>query len=559
MKLLVKPLAIIFYLKELLVKNWKFIQWPTYLTLGVGIFSIFLGSVVWEMYFSAIQFVLQLAMMLGFAIIQFVGIFWFMSRTRLTEILPGDPKTMTMDDYVGQPELKKTIEQWVHLIRNRTEFQKIGGRLISGILLTGKAGVGKSHLAKCLAGSSNIAFLGTEGSSFKAMFFGVSTLKIMALFSKARKLAEKYGSCIIFIDEIDSIGAARAGMGGGGMGMMGGGGELTRLLYEMDGLVEQSTWQKCYTKASILCGEGTVDWGHVLVMGSTNLPQALDTALKRPGRFDLIVEVDVPDQKGRLDIIAYYLKKVINTLTEDERTYLSEISGFTTPVHLMSAITKDSVRLAVFDGRKSITLKDIETALQEQIVGLPNPITNLQEEQKWQIAVHEASHAVAQYKLLGASSRIVRLSIIRRTNALGYMLPIDKQDVYALPLSNIIRRIMVSVAGHVGTELILGEVWSGASGDFGHIRMLMQNLIMYGMFGTFPLSENGPSVQEKVDVFFKRISDKTRELLDKNRDMVVGLAKALLENGDMNGADVYAVINQYEATDETTHTELPTL
>lgn len=550
MKLLIKPLAIIFYTKELLFKNWKFIQWLVYPTVGTGILSIFMGSVVWEMYFSAIQFVLQLAMMLGFAIIQFVGIFWFMSRTRLTEILPGDPKTLTMDDYVGQPELKKTIEQWVHLIRNRGEFQKIGGRLISGILLTGKAGVGKSHLAKCLAGSSNIAFLGTEGSSFKAMFFGVSTLKIMALFSKARKLATKYGSCIIFIDEIDSIGAARAGMGGGGMGMFGGGGELTRLLYEMDGLVEQSTWQKCYVKASILCGGGSVDWGHVLVMGSTNLPQALDTALKRPGRFDLIVEVDVPDQKGRLDIISYYLKKVVNNLTDEEIKYLSEISGFTTPVHLMSAITKDSVRLAVFDNRKSITLKDIETALQEQIVGLPNPISNLQDEQKWQIAVHEASHAVAQYKLLGESSRIVRLSIIRRTNALGYMLPIDKQDVYALPLSNIVRRIMVSVAGHVGTELILGEVWSGASGDFGHIRTLMQSLVMHGMFGTFPMTENSSGTQEKVDAYFKDISAKTRELLEENRGLVMVLAGALLENGDMNGADVYAVIEKHEASNE---------
>src|SRR5260221_427647 len=192
---------------------------------------------------------------LGFAVMQFVAIFWFMSRSRVEIIRPGDPKQITFDDYMGQPNLLKMVRQWISLLSDRTQFQKMGGQFINGLLLAGEPGTGKTLLAKAMAGEAGIAFISMEGSGFRAMFWGVDVLKMIRFISQARKLAKEYGACIAYIDEIDAVGMSRGsvmggqgGMMGGGMGMggmMGGGsGALTRLLYEMDGITELNGWEK---------------------------------------------------------------------------------------------------------------------------------------------------------------------------------------------------------------------------------------------------------------------------------------------------------------------------
>lgn len=558
MEYLIIPLARLYHLSYLFWKARKFFFWSLGIVLLTAILSIFIGSSAWSLLASLLILALRVITMLAMAIGQFVAIFWFMSRTRVFEVRPGDPKSIGLEDYRGQPGLVKMMNEWMQLISGREDFARMGGRKISGIMLTGGPGTGKTYLARALAGGSGIAFIGLEASSLRGMFWGIDSLKVAAFFRKARALAMEYSGCIAYIDELDAVGMARSGMGGSGqtttMGLMGGtSGALTRLLYEMDGLEEFTPWQKALNTARLRLGFSPFDPGHVLVMAATNVPHLIDIALKRPGRFDRIIEVNLPDRTGRLDILHYYLGTIKNNLDEREINILADDTGWATPVHIASAVTKDAVRLALFAGRDRVTLEDIEMALQEQAMGIANPISDLTADQKWQLAVHEAGHAVAQYHLRSEKSRIVRLSIVRRGGALGYMLPVPKYDVYTLPLIDIVRDIVVSLGGHVATELVLGEPWTGASTDFEHVRMRLNALLYHSAFGAIPLG-NSPTTEnsEKIEAYFLELKSVTYKLLERHRPSLETLAKALMERQDMNGEEVVAVLSTFGGPDEST-------
>jgi cell division protease FtsH len=209
----------------------------------------------------------------------------------------------------GQPNLIKMVRQWISLLSDRGQFQKMGGQFINGLLLYGEPGTGKTLLAKAMAGEAGIAFISIEGSGFRAMFMGVDVLKMVRFISRARKLAREYGACIAYIDEIDAVGMSRGGVMGGqggmGMGMGGmmgmgaGSGALTRLLYEMDGINEMSRWEKLRARWYQLRGKPAPprDW-HILFMGSTNRPDVLDPA-HSSSRFDRTVVVNKPDRRRR--------------------------------------------------------------------------------------------------------------------------------------------------------------------------------------------------------------------------------------------------------------------
>ena len=209
---------------------------------------------VMNMLLTVLALAFRVVFILFMAIIQFVAIFWFMGQTRVETIRPGDPKQVTFDDYKGQPNLIKMVRQWISLLSDRTKFKQMGGEFINGLLLYGEPGTGKTLLAKAMAGEAGIAFISMEGSGFRGMFWGMDTLRMISFIRRARKLAREYGACIAYIDEIDAVGMSRGGvMGGQGGGMMGGGmggmfgggsGALTRLLYEMDGINEQTRWEK---------------------------------------------------------------------------------------------------------------------------------------------------------------------------------------------------------------------------------------------------------------------------------------------------------------------------
>jgi cell division protease FtsH len=392
------------------------------------------------------------------------------------------------------------------------------------------------------------------------MFWGVDVLKMIRFIGRARKLAREYGSCIAYIDEIDAVGASRGGvmggqtgMAGGMMGMGAGRGALTRLLYEMDGINELSRWEKLRARWYQLRGKPIPprDW-HILFMGSTNRPDVLDPALTRPGRFDRTVVVNKPDRGGRREMVKYYLNKIRIDESVDIEAIVSD-TAWATPARIMSAITKDAVRLALFDGRERVSQHDIELAFQEQAMGLENPIEEMEEDQRRQVAYHEAGHAVVQY-YLRPDERIVRVSIVRRSEALGYVLPVPNYDIYALPLRTFLADIMVSMAGHVATKLFLGEYWTGATGDFQNVRGRLWQLAHYGYFGP-PLDlqlQPGMSVAkdrtEVVEKFWRKLDEQTEQILAQHAAEVHAVAQALLERNDLTGKECISVIRAAAAT-----------
>ena len=561
-------LALFFLYLHLRVFLWAASGKPTRFFFGLLGWAALNGLIYWailspevmNIILVVLSFALRIVFAISFVVIQFVAIFWFMAQSRVEVIRPGDPKQVTFDDYKGQPNLIKMVRQWISLLSDRAQFQKMGGQFINGLLLYGEPGTGKTLLAKAMAGEAGIAFISIEGSGFQAMFWGVDVLKMIRFIGRARKLAREYGSCIAYIDEIDAVGASRGGvmggqtsMAGGMMGMGAGRGALTRLLYEMDGINELSRWEKLRARWYQLRGKPIPprDW-HILFMGSTNRPDVLDPALTRPGRFDRTVVVNKPDRGGRREMVKYYLNKIKTDESVDIEAIVSD-TAWATPARIMSAITKDAVRLALFDGRERVAQHDIELAFQEQAMGLENPIEEMEEDQRRQVAYHEAGHAVVQY-YLRPDERIVRVSIVRRSEALGYVLPVPNYDIYSLPLRTFLADIMVSMAGHVATKLFLGEYWTGATGDFQNVRGRLWQLAHYGYFGP-PLDlqlQPGMSVAkdrtEVVEKFWRKLDEQTEQILSQHAAEVHAVAQALLERNDLTGKECISVIRAAAAT-----------
>jgi cell division protease FtsH len=540
---------------------------PRVFIIRLSLFAVAVGTVIWALLdpevmniiLAVLRLALQFLFIMFLAIGQFVAIFWFMSRSKVQVIRPGDPKQLTFADYKGQPNLLKLVNEWVSLLTDRSQFQKMGGQFINGLLLYGEPGTGKTHLAKCMAGEAGIAFISIEGSGFRAMFWGVDVMRMIWFVRKARNLAREYGACIAYIDEIDAVGMSRGGVMGGqgqmGMGLAGGfmggySGALTRLLYEMDGISEPSRLENLRARVYKLLRRPVPprSW-HMLFMGSTNRPDVLDPALTRPGRFDRMIKVDKPDRAGRREIINYYLKKVKYDESEVDIEAIVSDTAWSTPAEIMSAITKDAVRRALFDGRNRVNQRDIDLAFQEQAFGLENPIEEMQEDQRRQIAYHEAGHAVAQY-YLRPDERIVRVTIIRRSGALGYMLPSPNYELYAYPLKVQVADIMVSLAGHVATKLFFGEYWSGASGDFQNIRGRIALLASLGQFGP-PIVEPSSVLrgeftgrEKDIERFWKQAEEATERLLRLHAAEVDAVAQALLDRGDLSGTECVEIIQQ---------------
>ncbi|MFQ5922589.1 MAG: AAA family ATPase, partial [Anaerolineales bacterium] len=353
-----------------------------------------MNTTVLNLVLVAVGFLSQLVFAVLFMVVQFGALFWFISRTRTVVIKPGDPKQITFDDYWGQPHLVELVKQWISLLADRHEFVKMGGQYINGLMLTGEPGTGKTMLAKAMAGEAGIAFMSVEGSGFRGMFWGMDTLKMMSFVRKARKLAREYGACIAYIDEIDAVAMSRSGVQGSGQGMAMGGmfggmmmnGALTRLLYEMDGIAEPGRVEAWKAKIYAMLGKPPPQrhW-HVLFMGSTNRPDVLDPALLRPGRFDQVIQVDRPDRAGRRAIVEGYLAKIRHDAKQIDVEAIVADTPRATPAQVMAAITKDSVRHALFEGRDFVIQQDVDQAIQEQIVGMANPVREMDPLQKRQV------------------------------------------------------------------------------------------------------------------------------------------------------------------------------
>ena len=519
----------------------------------------FFGS---EAFLAGLMLVGRLAFVVMFIVIQFVAMFAFLGSSKSIETVPGDKGQKSFEkDYFGNDNEVELVLHWTKLLTvERSKLEDMGAKAISGILMTGPPGVGKTLLARCLAHASNAAFFSLSATDLVSMFMGMGAVKVMRLGSKARAKAKEYGSSIVFIDDIVAIGASRGGVVGewrfGGAieatinkvmmgGMAGGGagmGVLSRLLTVMDGVTEVSKRDEIQNKMRTWFGLPTIEQGVVLFVGATNRPDVLDSALVRPGRFDRRIAIGLPDRHTRLALFDGYLNKVKHALMNIEEL-VADTEGVS-HAFIASAIEKDAARLAIFDSRKEITQRDIERAIEENTVGMANPIKDMDPAQRRQVAIHEAGHALLM-KLVRPGKRIAGASIIRRSGGiLGYVRDVEKDEIFARPLSAYTADIMVSLAGHEAVRLVLGEEWTGATSDFRNVQSRLWSLAVHGYFadGMIPFDVNNPfehkEIKESADRFAHKCRLQTQELLKENMVTLNLLTDALLEKSELTSSEL---------------------
>jgi cell division protease FtsH len=533
------------------MKNYHWIKWRKFFIWLAVFISIFLflwngGPTYWQAAFTVIGFLLQLVFAMMFMIIQFVALFWFLARGRTYWILPGETGS-TWDDYRGNPEIVENAKRIVTLLKGVKDFKEMGGEAIRGLMLCGPPGTGKSYLAQVIANEAQVPFAYASAPSFQNMFFGVGNLKVMGIYKKARKLANVYGACIIFIDEIDAIGMSRQGGGGaaGAMGMMGmggGSGLLNELLLQMDPPnIDNSKIAKLLR--SIGLRRKKAERPAVLTIAATNLPDVLDQALLRPGRFDRKLWVDSPDYDGRVDVFQYYLKKVKGDSTITAEKAALDTIGYS-PAQIKH-IVNESIVIAHQRGAQLTSYEDFRAAMETYEWGLKQPLRSMNDDEKRNVAYHEAGHAVAQY-LLKPHERVWKVTIIRRGSALGLAATKPTHERYNRSDSEILAAIQVSLAARAVEEEFLGKKLNGVTSDLQHATMLAGAYLgMVGMgdelFSWLAVGsriEGLRALRPKINLLLKDQMQQVKKLVLNHSDFVHSIANELLKRGDLTGEEI---------------------
>jgi cell division protease FtsH len=491
-------------------------------------------------------------------IAQFGALMWFLSRPRTYTVTPDDPQIgLSFDDYRGQPDLVDHAKTLVRILGGVERFKLAGGEMPKGMLLSGQPGTGKTFLAGVIAAEAKLPFIYIDSSSLRSRWMGVDALVIISLFRKGRGLARKYakpgtpGACLLFMDEIDSIGMSRGGVQGGQqqggmgpMGMMGGVGmSLNTLLNQMDSLgqhVEDRFKVKIARWLGLVRGP-VPPKPLVFVIGATNRPDTLDIALTRPGRLDRSLIVYPPDGEGRRDIIQHYLNKKSHDDTCDVDMMAQDSIGWT-PIHIKTIIN-EALIVAHEDGRDTMTYKDWLAAADMRFLGLKQPIHKMSADDKRAVAYHEAGHAVvAQY--LRPEDRMKKASIIRRGETLGVVQSSEREERHQLHARQIETDIMVSLGSRAVEELILGTKLAGASSD---LMQATNGALTYiarlGMGSTLmvaPASMAGypPAVLVLVDKMLQALYEETKRLITEKEYAVHAVANSLIERQELIGSEL---------------------
>ncbi len=509
-------------------------------------------------------FALQLSFAAFYLIVQFGFLFWFLSRPRKYTVTPDDPQIgMSFADYRGQPDLLEHAKTTVGILKGIKAFEDRGGEMPRGMLLSGSPGTGKTFLAAVIAAEAELPFIYIDASSIRGMFWGMTEMMIMKLFRDARGLGRKYapsgqrGACIVFMDEIDSIGMNRGGQSSGGMmmgGMMMGGSQgLNTLLNQMDslaGLVEDRWRYKILRWFGLVRGP-VADKPLVFIIGATNRPEVLDPALIRPGRLDRMIVVHEPDADGRRDIIQHYLSKKQHDPDLPMELLINDSMGWT-PI-MIKTIINEALIHAHQDGREFLNYKDWLDAADERAMGLKQPIRSWNLADRRETAYHEAGHAVAA-RYLRPSYRISKATIIRRGHALGYVQQKPLEERTSMYARWIETQIMVSLAGHVVESKFLDTLSTGPSSD---LQAATQSAVLYvSRFGMGPTKLIAPvppgqlppapfvvAAHEMLDDLY----EETERLLREKEPAIHHLAKTLIERDELIGDDLEAVFVEVEA------------
>ncbi len=438
-------------------------------------------------------------------------------------------------DVAGEDEAKENLQEIVNYLHDPGKYQEIGASMPKGILLVGPPGTGKTMLAKAVAGESQVPFFSISGSEFVEMFVGMGASKVRDLFSQAKEKAP----CIVFIDEIDAIGQKRSG------GQYGGNDEreqtLNQLLTEMDGFDDNAG---------------------VIILAATNRPESLDPALTRPGRFDRRVPVELPDLKGREEILKVHARKIKLAENVDFSTVARMASG-ASGAELANIVNEAALR-AVRDGRKLVTQADLEESIEIVIAGYQKKNAILTDKEKWIVSYHEIGHALVAARQTH-SAPVQKITIIPRTSgALGYTMQVEEGNHYLMSREEIENKIATFTGGRAAEEVVFDSVTTGASNDIEQATKLARAMLTrYGMsdeFGMVALETVtnqylggdaslacSPETQTKIDrlvvELVERQHQKALQILRDDRQKLDELARFLHEKETITGEEFMSILN----------------
>ena len=425
------------------------------------------------------------------------------SKARL---LDQDTNRVTFEDVAGVEESKEEVQEIVEFLRDPSRFQKLGGRMPSGVLMTGSPGTGKTLLAKAIAGEARVPFFSISGSDFVEMFVGVGASRVRDMFEQAKKNAP----CIIFIDEIDAVGRHRgAGIGGGNDEREQ---TLNQLLVEMDGFEG---------------GEG------IIVIAATNRPDVLDPALLRPGRFDRQVVVPLPDIRGREQILKVHMRKVPIGKTVDTAVIARGTPGFSGAD--LANLINEAALFAARGAKKLVEMEDFEFAQEKVMMGAERRSMVMPEEERLNTAYHESGHAVVAAVLKDNTDPVHKVTIIPRGRALGLTMQLPEEDRYSHDREYLLARIAVLMGGRIAEEIFMKQMTTGASNDFEVATNMAYNMAARrGMSDALGTRVYAESEQEMMSGQKKRMSGETAKLLDSEVSRIIDeeydRAKKILED-----------------------------
>ena len=439
-------------------------------------------------------------------------------------------------DVAGEDEAKENLQEIVDYLHDPGKYESIGASMPKGILLVGPPGTGKTMLAKAVAGESNVPFFSISGSEFVEMFVGMGASKVRDLFRQAKEKAP----CIVFIDEIDAIGQKR------NSGNLGGNDEreqtLNQLLTEMDGF------------------EGNTG---VIILAATNRPDSLDPALTRPGRFDRRVPVELPDLKGREEILKVHAKKVALAPGIDFNTVARMASG-ASGAELANIVNEAALR-AVRAGRKSVTQADLEESIEVVIAGYQKKNSILTDKEKCIVAYHEIGHALVAAKQSN-SAPVQKITIIPRTSgALGYTMQVDEGNHYLMNKAELENKIATLTGGRAAEEVAFNSITTGASNDIEQATKLARAMLTrYGMSDEFDMvaletvnnqylggdtslacsAQTQREIDQKVVDLVKTQHEKAIRILTENRAKLDELAQYLYQKETITGEEFMDILNR---------------
>ncbi|MFH1190947.1 MAG: AAA family ATPase [Candidatus Omnitrophota bacterium] len=544
--------------------NWKKIKFYAKLHWIKGVLFIFLGSLAVSLVFFVIiglrawndsesylrqsqlamiplQLYLQIILGLIMAATYSYMMYWLYFKRGASSFSQTNKKAVsggeigiTWADVIGMDEAKQEALEIVKLITDRASLQRIGGKILKGILMLGPPGCGKTYLAKAIATEAKIPFISMSGSEFVEMFVGVGAGRVRSLFKRAQQLAELEGGCIIFIDEIDAIGAQRSMGKGFGSGTTEHNTTLNQLLVEMDGLKDKDH--------------------NIILIGATNaLESYLDPALLRPGRFDRKIIVDKPNLEDRQKLFAYYLKQVKYDQVNVKIDRLARITVGQNPADIAN-IVREAALITVRNQSALISMKEIDEARERIALGIKRRV-KLSEKEKWQTAYHESGHAIITY-LLAPSKDVFKITITPRGPTGGATWIPEREDTFIEDSNNLLSKIKISLGSYAAEKIKYNATTTGVYGDFSSAMHYAHNMVWIcgmgksGFLGNWEIVDKiSEEVKAKLDYDVQDILNscliEVTGLLKKEEALMDRLAKELVTKDELNYDEIEAIFKEF--------------